>query len=99
MQQIYKITLENLQKNKHSIINNMTNDYYWSDEWNLDLYVELAKIGFICTTYDTKDGLVLLPEIQFEYAILDFHNLHVSKKVKKLLKKGDVSLPYCPVND
>jgi len=64
---------------------NMTNSYYWSQDWSEEFYIELAKAGFISTSYDTKDGLVLLPELQYDYAILDFKNLHISKKVKKLL--------------
>lgn len=31
--------------------------------------------------------LVLLPEMQFEYALLELQDLHVSKKVKKLINK------------
>ncbi|MDA3908746.1 MAG: hypothetical protein PF437_06630 [Sulfurimonas sp.] len=69
----------------------MDNSYYWSDDWSIDFYVELALAGFINTTYDTKGGLVLLPELQFDYAILDFKDLHVSKKVKKLLKDESYS--------
>ena len=34
----------------------------------------------------------MLPEIQFEYAILDFKDLHISKKVKKLLNKNEYTL-------
>ena len=67
----------------------MQNNYYWTDNWSEEFYVQLAKAGFISTTYDTKDGLVLLPELQFSYAILDFQNLHISKKVKKLLQKDN----------
>ena len=67
----------------------MTNNYYWSDDWSEEFYVNLAKAGFISTTYDTKDALVLLPELQYSYALLDFKDLHISKKVKKLLKKQD----------
>lgn len=66
---------------------NTQNNYYWSDEWSESFYVTLAKLGFISTTYDTPDGLVLLPELQFEYGVLDFENLHISKKVQQLLKK------------
>lgn len=37
-----------------------------------------------------QDGeFFLLPEIQFEYALLDFDNIKVSKKVKKLIKNED----------
>lgn len=39
--------------------------------------------------FDIKDNAILLPEIQFEYAVLDFANLHISKKVKKLLKENN----------
>ncbi len=53
----------------------------------------MAQAGFICTTYDTKDGLVLLPELQYGYAVLDFENIHISNKVKKLLNKN--SYEFC----
>lgn len=49
----------------------------------MEFYIELARAGFISTTYDTEDGLILLPELQYNYAILDFKNLHISKKSKK----------------
>jgi Leu/Phe-tRNA-protein transferase len=67
----------------------MKNSYYWSDDWSEEFYITLAKKGFISTTYDTKDGLVLLPELEFDYGVLDFKNLHISKKVKKLLTKDN----------
>lgn len=70
----------------------MNNSYYWSDDWSQEFYIELAKAGFISTTYDTKDGLVLLPELQYDYAILDFENLHISKKVKKLINLNNYEL-------
>jgi Leu/Phe-tRNA-protein transferase len=65
----------------------MTNSYYWSDDWSEEFYIKLAQAGFISTTHDTKDGLILLPELQYNYALLDFQNLHISKKVKKLMNK------------
>ena len=66
----------------------MKNNYYWSDEWSEEFYVALAKAGFISTTYDSPAGLLLLPELQYDYAILDFKDLHISNKVKKLLEKN-----------
>jgi len=89
--QIYYIESQKLQDKLffESICEDMTNSYYWSDDWSDEFYIDLAKKGFISTTYDTKDGLVLLPELEFDYAILDFENLHISKKVKKLLTKDD----------
>ena len=65
----------------------MQNSYYWSDEWSGEFYIELAKAGFISTTYEIDDRLILLPELQYQYALLDFENLHISKKVKKLISK------------
>lgn len=50
----------------------------------------LAKAGFISTSmYDNEDNAILLPEIQFDYAVLHFEDLHISKKVNKLLKRND----------
>ena len=70
----------------------MQNSYYWSDDWSEKFYIKLAKAGFISTTYDIKDGLVLLPELQCDYAVLDFENLHISNKVKKLMNKHNYEL-------
>lgn len=70
----------------------MTNSYYWSDNWSEEFYIELSKAGFISTTHETKDGLVLLPELQYDYAILDFENLHISHKVKKLMNETNHEL-------
>ena len=70
----------------------MTNSYYWSDDWSEEFYIELSKSGFISTTHETKDGLVLLPELQYDYAILDFENLHISHKVKKLINETNYEL-------
>jgi len=71
------------------ICSNMKNNYYWSDDWSKEFYIELAKAGFISTTYNTKGGLVLLPELQYDYGVLDFEDLHISKKVKKLMNKDN----------
>jgi len=67
----------------------MTNSYYWSDNWSEEFYIELSKAGFISTTHETKNGLILLPELQYDYAILDFENLHTSHKVKKLMSESN----------
>ena len=85
---IYNITSQYLNDKsifENHICTNLTNNYYWSDDWSVEFYKQLAYEGFITTTFDTPEGLVLLPELQYEYAILDFKNLHISKKVKKLI--------------
>lgn len=64
----------------------MEENYYWSDDFSPTFYVKLAKKGFISTSIYNEKELLLLPEMQFSYAILDFKHLHVSRKVKKLLR-------------
>lgn len=87
---IYYLTLNEL-KDKDILIDhiysNMQENYYWSDDFSNEFYIHSAKCGFITTSMHYKNQFVLLPEIQFEYAILDFENIKVSKKVKKLLKE------------
>ena len=62
--------------------------YYWSSSWSPELYSKLAYEGLISITYEKEDGsFVLLPEMQKEYAVLDWENLHASGKVKKLLSR------------
>ena len=94
---IYNLTLEILEHEnyfKEVLAKDKTNNYYWSDVWKPELYIKLAQLGFISTSYETKEGLVMLPELQVEYSILDFENLHVSQKVKNLLKKKSYELSF-----
>ncbi|MEA3497482.1 MAG: hypothetical protein U9R16_00350 [Campylobacterota bacterium] len=95
--QIYNLTQEQINNEElfqNQICLDMRNNYYWSDDWSVQFYKKLAYEGFISTTYETQSGLVLLPELQFDYAILDWDNLHISKKVKKLLKEDNYSLKF-----
>lgn len=72
------------------LTSNMEENYYASYDFSPDFYVQLCKKGFIATScYDAKNRVLLLPEMQFEYAVLDFNNLHISKKVNQLLKKAN----------
>ncbi len=69
---------------------NQEENYYYSDDFSASFYISLAKAGFISTTtYSSTNEVLLLPEIQFTYALLDFKDLHISKKVTKLLKKEE----------
>jgi len=74
------------------IYSNMFANYYWSDDFSPKYYIAQAKAGFIAVTEHYKNQELLIPEIQFNYAILDFKDLHISKKVKKLLKKENLKL-------
>ena len=69
------------------IYTNMQKNYYWSEDFSPEYYIAQAKAGFIAVTDQYKEEELLLPEIQFSYAVLDFKDLHVSKKVKQLLAK------------
>lgn len=62
-------------------------NFYFSGDFSCDFYINLAKKGFISTSTEYKQKLYLLPELQFEYALLDFKDLHISKKVKALINQ------------
>lgn len=82
--------ISNQELVENYIYPNMDLNYYWSDSFDPLFYVCLAKAGFISTSmYDSNDNAILLPEIQFEYAILDFKDLHIGKNVNKLLKQNN----------
>ncbi len=89
---LYQITYEDI-KNKEILFNHIyLNDkinYYISDDFSKEFYIQAASCGFICTSIVLDDKFYLLPEIQFEYAILDFEDLHIGKKIKKLFKRDD----------
>jgi hypothetical protein len=70
-----------------SIYKNPELDYFYSDDFSPSFYISLAKAGFITVGAVIENQEFLLPEIQSYYALLDFKNLHISKKVKKLMVK------------
>lgn len=88
---IYQITYDDL-KNRDILYNhiylNEKMNYYLSDDFSKEFYVYLASCGFIATSITLNDTFYLLPEIQFEYALLDFDDLYISKSVKKLMNKN-----------
>ena len=71
---------------------NKEKNYYWTDDFSPEFYIAQAKAGFIAVTMEHENKVILAPEIQKEYAVLDFKDLHISRKVKKLLKKKDLKL-------
>ncbi len=70
----------------------MKENYYWSDDLSCEFYIEAAKKGFITTSMYHKEEFVLLPEIQFDYAVLHFDDIKVHRKVKKLIKENNYIL-------
>jgi Leu/Phe-tRNA-protein transferase len=70
----------------------MRTDYYWSDDFSPEYYIAQAKAGLIATTECHEGEELLLPEMLFGYALLDFKDLHISRKVKKLLAEKKLQL-------
>lgn len=70
----------------------MDEDYYLADDFSPNFYIKLAKAGFISTTTPYRGETYLLPEIQKQYAVLDFKDLHITKKTKKLLIKKQYTI-------
>ena len=92
MSQIYFITKENIE-DKDILFNfiypNKELNYYISDDFSCEFYILLARAGFISVSYMQDDKQYLLPEMQLEYAVLEFQDLHISKKINKLLRQSN----------
>jgi Leu/Phe-tRNA-protein transferase len=88
---IQLITLDDLDPDllKFRICPNLNQTYYWSPTWDPELYVALARAGFISISLDHPEmGPVLLAELQARYAVLDWEDLHVSRQLAKLLRSS-----------
>ena len=89
---VYYLSLDDI-KDENILFNyiyaNEKSNFYISDDLSEEFYINQAFCGFIATSVKLENKFYLVPEMQFEYAILDFENLHISKKVKKLLDKND----------
>lgn len=89
---IYNIDLEDVLDKEillHEIYANLSHDYYWSDDFSPQFYITLAKLGFITVAMEDEEKLILLPQIQTHYALLEHKDLHISHHVKKLLQFPD----------
>ncbi|MBU1668433.1 GNAT family N-acetyltransferase [bacterium] len=74
------------------VYSDMEKHYYWSNDFSAEYYVAQAKAGCIAVTMENDEDLLMVPEIQKSYAILDFKDLHISRKVKKLLRRKSLEL-------
>lgn len=95
--QIPYITVDDINSSEmleKYIYPNLAINYYWSDDFSPQMYIALAQAGFISVTHLHEDQLLLLPEMQTVYAVLDFENLHISTNVKKLLNRGTYKLSF-----
>ncbi len=88
---VYGITpdiIKNETLLKNFIYQNVECNYYYSEEFSPEFYIDLALAGFISIWYKENECEYLLPEMQFDYAVLEFDDLHISKKVQKLLNRS-----------
>ncbi|UFS62763.1 leucyl/phenylalanyl-tRNA--protein transferase family protein [Sulfurimonas sp. HSL-3221] len=76
------------------IYRDMEHDYYWSDDFSEAMYLALANAGFISVSLEYGGSQLLLGEIQRAYALLRFDEMHVSKKVAKLLRGANYRLAF-----
>ena len=47
----------------------MYKNYYWSEDFSPEYYIAQAKAGFIAVTDFYEERELLLPEMQFSYAL------------------------------
>lgn len=90
MEQDYlvKLELQNLLDKElmySSIYPNNDIHLYWSDDWSKEFYIESAYAGFISTGYKIDDVEILIPEMQKDYAVLDWKQLKISKNVRNTI--------------
>ncbi len=88
------LTLEMLNNPilRQSLYRDLQKDYYWSEDFSPEFYAAQAQAGFIAITEKHRGEELLLPELQRSYAILDFPDLHVSRNVRRILKKTPLTL-------
>ena len=67
-------------------------NYYWTDDFSAEFYRAQAKAGFIAVSMEHQNEVILTPEIQKSYAVLHFKDLHISRKVKKLLQEKNLQI-------
>jgi len=70
-----------------SLYRDFEHDLYWSDCWDPDFYVELARRGFITVAVHHPElGELMIPEMQEAYAVLDWERLHRSRSLRRWLR-------------
>ncbi|MEI8093276.1 MAG: GNAT family N-acetyltransferase [Spirochaetales bacterium] len=85
--QIYRVTPADLVGSAwRSLVADSGQTHYWSHDWSPAWYRKLALAGFISTAVEYSDPpFLLLPELQTDYAVLDWANLVVDRGSKKFL--------------
>jgi|GEM_PF-310227 len=68
------------------ITDNNLLEFFYADDWSPEFYRNQAKLGFIAITHKRNGNIQLLPQLQSAYAVLDWENLTIDKKVRKIMK-------------
>eukprot|EP00941_MAST-03F_sp_MAST-3F-sp1_P005674 g5674.t1 len=74
------------------IRSNLKKNYYFSLDMSPEFYVAQAFAGFIAVACHQQNKTFLLPELQKEYCVLDFEDLHISRKVRKRSRQFTISI-------
>lgn len=91
-ERIPEITEADLQPPRlaQEIYPNQEHTLYWSYWWKPEWYVALARAGFISTSHVVQGMDLLLPELQKEYAVLDWQNRRRLPAIRRMLKRGEL---------
>jgi len=91
---IYQLPYHYLQDTSalYAIYTNTQSNYYWSDDFSASYYIAQAKAGFIAVSDTLANKELLLPEIQFAYALLDFKDLHIPSRISKLIRSKNLCI-------
>ncbi|MBI9108683.1 MAG: hypothetical protein JEZ04_18200 [Spirochaetales bacterium] len=65
-------------------------NFFFTDDWSLEFYLRQARLGFIAITHSINGKRMLTPQLQREYAVLDWDRLIIDKGVRKILRSGRI---------
>ena len=63
-------------------------NFFTTDDWSIKFYRRQAKLGFVAITHFEDNRTKLTPQLQREYAVLDWNKLRIDRKVKKIINSG-----------
>lgn len=77
---------------REQVYPDLSQSLYWNESWDPELYIEVARAGFISITHwDPQLGAVLMPELQRAYAVLDWEGLHCSRNLRRLMRSQQLA--------
>lgn len=91
MTQIYNILPEHLEPQvlEQVIYPTLELECFWTDDWSPQMFRRFLLAGFLTISAPLPDRApVLLAQLHTEYSMLDWPNLHLSRKVKRLVRRG-----------